>query len=198
VTDYTCSEFPDLDAHKELFSGRRITCPVCAVYQALAAKWLVYTSAMKRLFLATLALSPILPAAAIAQVKIAVPAQQHKVLERIDAKVENVGKQPITFCVEMGQTSSNGSEIESTPSPFWVQRSRNGKSGTLLIGLDAGSFRGTVVLEAGEKKEFPFRLSSSGRMRLRLNYWRGASPDLDCHAPPKHSNVVASDVFTIG
>jgi hypothetical protein len=152
---------------------------------------------MKRLILPSLAISLILATAAVAQVKITAPAQRYKVREQIHAKVENTGNNAVTFCVEFGQTSMKGDEIESTPSPFWVQRKGNGKWGTLLIGPDVGSFRDAVVLEAGKSKEFPFRLNDSGRMRLRLNYWRGSIPDLDCHAPPKGLKLVTSAVFTI-
>ena len=152
---------------------------------------------MARLILTTFGLLLILPSVAIAQVKITVPAHQYKVQEKIPAKVENKGNGAITFCVEVGQTSSRDGEIESTPSPFWVQHSSNGKWGILLIGPDVGSLRAAMVLEAGESKEFPFRLHESGRMRLQLNYWRGSIPNLDCHAPPKGLKLVTSAVFTI-
>jgi hypothetical protein len=66
-----------------------------------------------------------------------------------------------------------------------------------MIGPDVGSIRAAVVLEAGESREFPFRLIESGRMRLRLNYWRGSIPNLDCHAPPKGLKLLTSTVFTI-
>jgi hypothetical protein len=152
---------------------------------------------MTRLILATLGLSVILPTAVIAQVKITVPAQRYNLQEEIPAKVENSGDGAITFCVEFGQTSTKGGEIESTPSPFWVQRNSSGKWATLMIGPDIGSDRTAVVLEAGESREFRFRLNDSGRMRLRLNYWRGSIPDLDCHAPPKGLKQLTSAVFTI-
>ena len=151
---------------------------------------------MMRLIL-TLGLSLILGTAAIAQVKITFLAKQYKVHEEIHARVENTGNSAITFCVEFGQTSMKGGEVESTPLPFWVQRNDNGKWGTLLIGPDVGSIRAYLVLEAGESKEFPFRLNDSGRMRLRLNYWRGSFPNLNCHAPPKGSKLLTSAVFTI-
>jgi len=64
--------------------------------------------------------------------------------------------------------------------PFWVQRYDNGKWGTLMIGPDVGSAKASVALEAGESKEFAFRLNDSGRMRLRLNYWRGSISKLNC------------------
>jgi hypothetical protein len=152
---------------------------------------------MTRLVLAFLALLLILPAGAVAQVTITVPAQRYKAQEKIPARVENNGNSAVTFCVEVGQTSSQEGGIESTPSPFWVQRNSNGKWGTLMIGPDVGSLKTATVLEARESKEFPFRLNGSGRMRLRLNYWRGSIPNLDCKAPPKDLKLVTSAVFTI-
>ncbi len=151
---------------------------------------------MTRLIL-TLGLSLILCTPAIAQVKITVSAQQYKVHEEIHARVENTGKGAITFCVEFGQTSMKDGEVESTPLPFWVQRNDNGKWGTLLIGPDVGSLKAYLVLQAGESKDFPFRLVDSGRMRLRLSYWRGTVPNLNCHAPPRGSKLLTSAVFTI-
>jgi hypothetical protein len=153
---------------------------------------------MNYLFLPALGLSLILPTAAFAQLRITVPAQQYKVHEEIHAKVDVKGNNAVTFCVEFAQTSMKAGEVESTPSPFWVQRNDRGKWGTLLIGPDVGSATAAIVLEGGESKEFPFRLNDSGRMRLRLKYWHGSSPNLDCHAPPKNSKVATSDVFTIG
>jgi hypothetical protein len=158
---------------------------------------LAYTSAMARHILVALGISLILATAAIAQVKITIPAQQYKAHDEIHAKIENAGNNAVTICVEFGQTSMKAGQVESTPSPFWVQRNDNGKWGTLMIGPDVGSARGSVVLEAGESKEFPIRLNDSGRMRLRLNYWRGSIPKLNCHAPPKDSRLATSSAFKV-
>jgi hypothetical protein len=117
--------------------------------------------------------------------------------DEIHAKVENRGSRAVTFCVEVGQTSPRGAEIESTPSPFWIQGESNGKWGTLITAPDVGSKRAAVVLEAGESKDFPFRLNNSGRMRLRLNYWHGSISNLDCAAPPKGLKLATSTIFTI-
>ncbi|MGC1416389.1 MAG: hypothetical protein WA817_13965 [Candidatus Acidiferrum sp.] len=129
--------------------------------------------------------------------KITVPVKQYKVGEQIPAKVENRGKYAITFCVEFGQTSMKDGEVESTPSPFWVQSKDNEKWGTLIIGPDVGSIRQPVVLQVGESAGFPFRLAGAGKMRLRLNYWRGSFPDLDCRAKPKGKKLLTSATFTI-
>ena len=54
-----------------------------------------------------------------------------------------------------------------------------------------------MVLEAGQSEEFLLQLNDSGDMRLRLDYWRGAIPNLACASLPKGSKEVTSAVFTI-
>jgi hypothetical protein len=135
---------------------------------------------------------------ATAQVTIHVSPQRQKMYETIHARVENAGRKAVTFCVEVRQTSpKGGGDIETTPSPFWVQRNNDGRWGTLIIGPDVGSLRRPEVLDHGKTLEFPFRLGDSGQMRLRLNYWSGSLPSLDCHAPPKSAKLVTSAVFAI-
>jgi hypothetical protein len=151
---------------------------------------------MNRFILICLGLSLTFPFAAFAQVKISVPEQHYRLEENIHAKVENLGSDAVTFCVEFGQTSAKGAE--STPSPFWIQRESTGKWSTLIIGPDIGSKRAAVVLEAGESRDFPFRLNDPGRMRLRLNYWRGSILNLDCAEPPKELKLASSTIFTVG
>jgi len=152
---------------------------------------------MNRLVLVPLVLYLLIPSAVAAQVKIDVAAKHYRVQEEIHARVENTGGRSVTFCVELGQASPRGAEIESTPSPFWVQEYSDSKWGTLMIGPDVGSIRAVVVLETGESKEFPFRLNDSGRMRLRLNYWYGSILNMDCYAPPKRLKLATSSIFTI-
>ena len=128
----------------------------------------------------------------VAQVKITIPERRYGKRDEIHAKIENAGSRPVTFC------SSFEGVGEITPSPFWVQRSSNGKWSTLLLGTDVGNdARMADVLTAGKSIEFLLRVNISGRMRLRLNYWRGSIPNLDCHAPPKDLKLVTSDIFTI-
>jgi hypothetical protein len=134
--------------------------------------------------------------ATIARVKITFPAQRYKLHQLIRANVANTGNTAVSFCVEFGQTSMKDGEVESTPSPFQVQRNNNGRWGTLIIGPDIGSARGAVVLQPGESKEFPFRLNDSGKLRLRLDYWRGSLPTLDCREL-KGSKSLTSSIFTI-
>ena len=140
------------------------------------------------LTLASLALSLSLPTATIAQVKIQIPTQHYRVRQEIHAKVENTGTYPVTACLTFLP--------ESTISPFEVQQYGNGKWGTLLLAIDiAGSV--ATVLDAGKSYEFPLRLNGPGRMRLRLNYWRGSIPDLHCNALPKGSKLATSTVFIV-
>jgi hypothetical protein len=133
-----------------------------------------------------------------AQVKIHVPQQHQKKYEKISAIVENSKNEPVIVCVEYGQWSPKGAGlVETTPSPFLVQQKYNGKWGTLVIGPDVGSIRIPVVLDPGKSMEFPFRLGESGETRLRLNYWNGDMPNLNCDAPPKGPKRITSSSFTV-
>jgi hypothetical protein len=152
---------------------------------------------MKHLALATLGPFLILPIPTRAQVKVSVPVRRYEVQEKIYAKVENVGRDAVTLCLEAGQTSPLADGLEATSTPFWVQVHSNDKWSTLLIGPDVSSSKAPLGLAAGEAQEFSFRLSDYGEMRLRLKYWRGSKPDLNCKAPPKSPKVVTSHVFTI-
>jgi hypothetical protein len=149
-------------------------------------KWLVLT-----------AIGIFVPVVCAAQVEITIPVQHYKHQEEIRATVQNVGKTPITFCLEVAQQSPQGDTLESTPYPFWVQQFGKGKWSTLMNGPDIGSSRASLVLQAGEAREFPFRLNASGKLRLRMNYWRGSIPNLDCKAPPKAIKLVSSAIFII-
>ena len=79
-------------------------------------KWLVLTT-----------IGIFVPVVCAAQVKITIPVQHYKHQEEIRATVQNVGKTPITFCLEVGQQSPKGDTLESTPYPFWVEQFSNGK-----------------------------------------------------------------------
>jgi len=135
---------------------------------------------------------------AAAKVKIHLPAQRYKRYDKIHASVENAQNRPITFCIDVAQSSAKGGgEIEVTPSPFLVQQRSGGTWATLLIGADVGGGAASTVLDPGNSVEFIFRLGSSGQTRLRLKYWNGSSPDLDCSHPPKGRRFATSAVFTI-
>ncbi len=133
------------------------------------------------------------------QVQITVPAQSFRASEQIAAKVFNLGDHKIVYCVEFGQTSSTGlgvENIETTPIPFYVQRRSGGRWSTLLIGPDVGSFRNSVVLEAGQSQEFFFRLKDKGEMRLVLDYWTGEKT-VDCKNPPRGGKKAQSKIFAV-
>lgn len=152
---------------------------------------------MTRLVFAPLALAlSSLPATA--QVRIHVSPQHYKRYETIYASVENAGSKPVTFCIQVGQTSPKvGGEIEATPSPFWVQKNNEGRWNTLLIGPDVGNFRHSEVLDPGKSLEFPFGLGESGQMRLRLTYWDGALRSTACDELPKDAKVATSVPFDV-
>jgi hypothetical protein len=146
---------------------------------------------MSRIVLTALLFPLMLATPSFAQVKIHIPEQHYKAREQILAKVENRGSQPVTLCI--GFLGS----IDGTLSPFWVERNTDGKWGELILGPDVGNQWTSLVLDAGKSEEFFLRLSDSGRMRLRLDYWRGSNPKLDCIAQPKGSRVATSSFFTI-
>jgi hypothetical protein len=179
--------------------GIRTDLPGNSIYwcQRSGQDSLRYTLFMTRLIFApmVLALSS-LPATA--QVKIHVSPSHHKTFETIHTSVENAGSKPITFCIQVGQTSpKRGGEIEATPSPFWVQKNSDGRWSTLLIGPDVGSFQHPEILEPGRSLDFPFRLGESGQMRLSLTYWNGSQQSLACDAPPKSAKVATSEPFAV-
>jgi hypothetical protein len=124
---------------------------------------------MTRLIIAFCVLS-LLSLSVAAQVKIKVLQQNKKKYETIHASIENAGSKPITFCIEVGQTSPKGDgETETTPSPFWVQGNDNGKWGTLMIGPDVGSLKSPEVLDPGKSRQ---QFSRPSNLRNSL------SPDL--------------------
>ena len=131
--------------------------------------------------------------------RVRLPKEQFKPLERITAEVENRGEAPITFCLEIGQTSPAPNEdgVESTPSPFIVQANSAGKWHTLMIGPDVGSSRHPVVLEADKSLPFPLRLRQEGKFRLLLSYWVGNRPELDCGHPPRGEKRLESRSFSV-
>ena len=140
----------------------------------------------------------LLTTSVFAQVRILVPKQHYQQQEQISAKLENQTSQPITVCVQFGQWSPKGNTIESTPSPFFVERNDNGKWGVLLNGPDVGSNSQPVEVDSGKSMEFPFRLNGEGTMRLRLDYWIGFKPDMKCSGPSKGTKHLRSATFTLG
>jgi hypothetical protein len=158
---------------------------------------LAYTSAMKRIALSALALFLVTAHAATVKVQLRIPSRQYEASEQILATVDNLGTQPITICIDAGHWSLNMGKVESTPIPFWFER-KIGQQWGILIGSDLPSVVVPEVVEAGKSLEFPFRLSDKGTMRLRLNYWPGARPDLNCTPPPRGAKQLVSPTFVIG
>jgi hypothetical protein len=132
-----------------------------------------------------------------AQVRVVIPKRHYQPQEQIPAKLENQTSRPITVCVQFGQWSPKGDTIESTPSPFFVERNDNGKWSILLIGPDVGSNSQPVEVDSGKSMEFPFRLNGEGTMRLRLDYWIGSRPDVKCNGPTKDTKHLRSATFTL-
>jgi hypothetical protein len=139
----------------------------------------------------------VLSAPASARVKITLPKQKYGVQEVIPARVENRGTNPVTVCVEFGHLSSKGQGLESTPLPFWVEQNSGGEWHTLLIGPDVGSSRHAMELDSGKSLDFPFTLTTTGTLRLQLQYWPGSRPQLDCTNPPKGVKRVRSISFSV-
>jgi len=133
-----------------------------------------------------------------AQVRVVIPKLHYQSQEQIPAKLENKTSQPITVCVQFGQWSPKGDTIESTPSPFFVERNDNGKWSVLLNGPDIGSNSQPVEVDSDKSMEFPFRLNGEGTMRLRLDYWIGSRPDAKCNGPAKDTKHLRSATFTLG
>jgi hypothetical protein len=138
-----------------------------------------------------------LAATATAQVRVTIPSQELTFRHKFPATVENASTEPVTFCVEFEQTSSNGIITERTPIPFVVERWSEGTWHTLMIGPDVGSLRRPVVLITGQSQEYSFRLNVLGRTRLLLTYWQGSKPDLVCTKPPKGARKAKSKPFEL-
>ena len=132
-----------------------------------------------------------------AQVRVIIPKRHYQPQEQIPAKLQNYTSRPITVCVQFGQWSPKGETIESTPSPFFVERNDNGKWGILLNGPDVGSNSQPVEVDSGKSMEFPFRLNDEGTMRLRLDFWIGSRPDVKCNGPAKDTKHLRSAIFTL-
>ena len=152
---------------------------------------------MIRIVLSTLGLLLISTSTAAAQARVTLEKKQYKTEERINARVENTGTQPVTICIEVGRWSLNKGKVEATPTPFWVEQRTAGKWHMLLLGPDVGSYLHAEVLDGGKSLQFPFRLGSPGTMRLKFNYWPGSKPNLECKAQPKGANQATSPTFTV-
>ncbi len=138
----------------------------------------------------------LLVCAAVAQVELSVPTGPFKSEDQIQAKVTNKSRLPVSYCVEFGQGSPHAGTLESTPVPFHVERSNDGKWNVLINGPDEGSSRHPITQEAGASNEFPFRLNDTGQMRLVLYYWAGDRSDV-CDESAKGRKTTKSRPFMI-
>jgi hypothetical protein len=152
---------------------------------------------MYRPFLIVFLISPFLAS----QVRVSTNGSVFKTHERIDVQVTNAGKDAVSYCIEVGQTSSkagNGTpaDVETTSIPFYVQSHNGDRWGTLMIGPDVGSSRQPMVLKPGESQRYPFRLSDRGQMRIVLDYWRGENERV-CKHPSGETMTTRSKPFIV-
>ena len=138
----------------------------------------------------------VLLSTAVAQVELSVPSGPFKPEDRIQAKITNKGRMPISYCVEFGQWSPHAGTIESMPIPFYIEKRNGEKWGVVMNGPDIGSSRHTVQLEPAGSNDFPFRLFDKGDMRLVLHYWTGNRDDT-CSETPKGRKTAKSKMFSI-
>jgi len=170
----------------------------CAIAWFRQLTHVTYTSTVLRTSTKCVLALLVLATSLSAQVKIFIPNRHYQPQEQIPARLENQTSRPITVCVQFGQWSPKGNTIESTPSPFFVERNDNGKWGVLLNGPDVGGNSQSVEVDSGKTMEFPFRLNGEGTMRLRLDYWIGSRPDVNCNGPAKDTKHLRSTTFTLG
>jgi hypothetical protein len=121
---------------------------------------------------------------AAAQVKISLDAERYRRFDRIEATLQNQHSQPITICINIGQDSPAGTGFEAAPLPFSVEQ-RSGQNWVPLLIRDMGNFFSADQVGPKKSLVFPFRLGSTGTMRLRLQYWLGPRPDPDCASQPR-------------
>ncbi len=136
----------------------------------------------------------LLTSAAFAQVEVSVQADRFPVEAQIVGTITNKTANPISYCIEVGQTSPRTGSIEAAPSPFHVEQL--GKSGwsVLFIGPDIGSLRQPAKLDSGSAVSFPFRLNNVGEARLSLRYIIGER-EKACSLSTKQSKTAKSRVL---
>jgi hypothetical protein len=132
-----------------------------------------------------------------AQVRVTVPAKSFSVDEKITAKVQNDGDQPVTICVESGQISKSGPTAVSTPVPFTIEGRVLGKWKALMVSPEGAAEGSVVVLESKKSLDFPFWPPSKGELRLQMHYWPGAQPNIDCAKPPAESHNAKDTTFAV-
>ena len=101
-------------------------------------------------------------------------------------------------CRQQSRRPGEGCRAE-TPVQTGRANSRKARKPYILLnGPDVGSISQPVEVEAGESKDFPFRLNDEGAMRLRLDYRFGSRPDVKCDGPAKDTKHIRSGIFTVG
>jgi hypothetical protein len=138
----------------------------------------------------------LLSLSAFEQVQISIPQAHYKPHDIIDVVITNTSKQTVSFCVEFGHWSYRETgELETTPTPVYVQSNDRGRWSTLPIGPDIGSIRHFITAGPGESQHYPFRLSGHGQVRIMLDYWIGEN-DRTCERP-KGRKTAKSRVFVV-
>jgi hypothetical protein len=146
---------------------------------------------MPRPYALCFAVGLLLTDAAFAQVKVTVQSDRFPIEAQIVGTITNKTGNPISYCIEVGQTSPHAGSTEATPSPFLVEQ--RGKSGwnALLLGPDIGSSRQPATLNPRSTVSFPFRLNNPGETRLSLRY-RVGEQQKACDLPAKGSKTAKS------
>ena len=152
------------------------------------------SSMLSRILVALLSLLALTPAVR-AQVRVSVPRGNHHIEEKVTATVMNGSRGPITICVESGQISTTKDPQVSTQVPFTIES--QSPQGWKVLMVRASGSRSAVVLESKKSLEYPFWPPSHGELRLRMRYWEGARPDMDCARPPKDSRKAKPAVFEV-
>jgi hypothetical protein len=153
-----------------------------------------YNAAMRRLLISAFLFLGFAFAAA-GQVRVTVSPSEVEFNHKVNAAIHNGGSQPITVCLDIGYSWTDGDIMEATPHPFVIQKESQHGWSILLLGTDVGPSHVTEIIQSGESVKFPFGLRDYGRMRLLLYYWVGSTPNANCDERAKHSRKVKSAPF---
>jgi hypothetical protein len=132
-----------------------------------------------------------------AQVRVTVPGKKYAKDAKITATVSNESSQPITVCVASGQISTTKEVVVSTPVPFEIEGKVRERWKALMASPEGGGDHQAVVLESKKSLEFPFWPPDKGELRLRMKYWEGARPNMDCAQPGTDAHEAKGVTFEI-
>jgi len=152
---------------------------------------------MRWKIMSSLLLVLVVVTAAPAQVRVTVPAKKFPRNQKIAAKVSDETGQPITVCVASGQISTTKQVVVSTPIPFEIEEKIRERWKAAMVSPESGGERHAVILDSNKSLEFPFWPPSAGNFRLRMKYWEGAHPDLNCEHPPSGARETKAAVFEV-